>query len=92
MLVSDDGRLRLFEMDLDQKKPMVELDVSTTKVLPYEQVQDIVWSTILDRFLVLTSRRLATYDEENNLIDLDLQLEKGVFTTNSYSRISVLFR
>lgn len=87
ILVSDDGRLRLFEIDLDQNKPLIELNSSTMKVLPYEQVQDILWSTILDRFLVLTSKRLATYDQENNLVDLDLQLEKGLLSCSFLSLI-----
>ena len=92
ILVSDDGRLRLFEIDLDQNQPLIELNASTTKVLPYEQVQDILWSTSLDRFLVLTSKRLATYDQENNLVDLDLQLEKGLFLITFLLARTIRFR
>lgn len=78
LLVSDDGRLRSFHMDLDKGGQLIETTVSTTKVLIDEQVLDIVWSSQLNQFLVLTSKRLTTYDDENNLINLDLSLDKGI--------------
>lgn len=78
LLVSDDGRLRSFHMDLDKGGQLIETTVSTTKVLIDEQVLDIAWSSELNQFLVLTSKRLTTYDDENNLINLDLSLDKGI--------------
>ena len=77
ILVSDDGRLRLFRVDLDNNEPLIEMNPSSTKVLAHDQVQDIAWNCELDRFLILTNKRLATFDQENNLVNLDLQLEKG---------------
>jgi hypothetical protein len=77
ILISDDGRLRLFNIDFDNGGQLIETTVSTTKILTHEQVLDIVWSIELDQFLVLTSKRLTTYDKENNLINLNLGLEKG---------------
>ena len=77
ILVSDDGRLRLFQIDLAKNEPLIEINPSSTKVLLHDQVQDIAWSSELNRFLILTSKRLATFDQENNLVNLDLQLEKG---------------
>jgi len=77
ILISDDGRLRLFNIDLENGGQLIEITVSTTKVLTHEQIHDIVWSIELDQFLVLTSKRLTTYDNENNLIDLNLGLEKN---------------
>jgi hypothetical protein len=77
ILISDDGRLRLFNIDFENSGQLIEANVSSTKVLTHEQVLDIVWSTELNQFLVLTSKRLTTYDDENNLINLDLGLEKG---------------
>jgi hypothetical protein len=77
ILISDDGRLRLFEIDLENNGQLIETTVSSTKVLTHEQIHDISWSIELNQFLVLTSKRLATYDKENNLINLNLGLEKG---------------
>jgi hypothetical protein len=77
ILISDDGRLRLFNIDLENGGQLIETTVSTTKVLTHEQIHDIVWSIELDQFLVLTSKRLTTYDNENNLINLNLGLEKS---------------
>jgi hypothetical protein len=77
ILISDDGRLRLFNIDLENGGQLIESNVSTNKVLTHEQVLDIVWSTELNQFLVLTSKRLTTYDDENNLVNLNLGLEKG---------------
>jgi hypothetical protein len=77
ILLSDDGRLRLFNIDLENNGQLIETTISTTKLLGHEQIHDIVWCTQLDRYLVLTSKRLTTYDQENNLIDLNLELEKG---------------
>lgn len=77
ILVSDDGRLRFFQIDLENNEPLIEMNPSSTKILAHDQVQDIAWSCELDRFLILTNRRLATFDQENNLVNLDLQLEKG---------------
>lgn len=77
LLVSDDGRLRSFHMDLEKGGQLIETTISSTKVLIDEQVLDIAWSAELNQFLVLTSKRLTTYDDENNLINLDLNLDKG---------------
>lgn len=77
ILISDDGRLRLFNIDLENGGQLIETTVSTNKILTHEQILDIVWSIELNQFLVLTSKRLTTYDKENNLIDLNLGLEKG---------------
>lgn len=77
ILVSDDGRLRSFRIDLENSKQLIETTISSTKVLIDEQVLDLGWSTALNQFLVLTSKRLTTYDDENNLITLDLNLEKS---------------
>ncbi|UJR32370.1 hypothetical protein I4U23_019832 [Adineta vaga] len=77
ILLSDDGRLRSFSIDLENNCQLIETTISSNKVLTHEQIHDIVWSTQLNRFLVLTSKRLTTYDQENNLIDLDLGLEKN---------------
>jgi len=77
ILISDDGRLRLFNIDLENGGQLIETTVSSTKVLTHEQIHDIVWSIELNQFLVLTSKRLTTYDIENNLINLNLGLEKG---------------
>jgi hypothetical protein len=80
ILISDDGRLRLFHIDPEKDGQLIEPTLASAKTLIHEQVQDIVWSTQLDQFLVLTSKRLATYDNENNLIDLSLGLEKGKYS------------
>ncbi|CAF0835823.1 unnamed protein product [Rotaria sordida] len=77
ILISDDGKLRLFNIDLENGCQLIEKTILSTKLLTHEQVQDIQWSTKLDRFLILTSKRLTTFDNENNLIDLNLVLEKG---------------
>ncbi|CAF3497473.1 unnamed protein product [Rotaria socialis] len=77
ILLSDDGRLRLFNIDLENGGQLIETTTLSTKLSTHEQMHDIVWSSNLDRFLVLTSKRLATFDDENNLINLNLELEKG---------------
>ena len=77
ILVSDDGRLRSFRMDFENRNQLIETTISSTKVLIDEQVLDLTWSTELNQFLVLTSKRLTTYDDENNLITLDLNLDKS---------------
>ena len=77
ILLSDDGRLRLFDIDFANHGRLIERTASTSKVLVHEQIHEIIWSTELEQFLVLTSKRLTTYDQENNLINLDLGLEKG---------------
>ncbi|CAF4753325.1 unnamed protein product [Rotaria sp. Silwood1] len=80
ILLSDDGRLRLFNIDLDNGCQLIETtttNILSTKLLPHEQVHDIQWSTKLDCFLILTSKRLTTFDNENNLINLNLTHEKG---------------
>ncbi|CAF0926043.1 unnamed protein product [Adineta steineri] len=77
ILISDDGRLRLFNIDSNNDGQLIEITGESTKTLTHEQIHDIIWSTQLDRFLVLTSKRLSTYDKENNLVNLDLKLEKG---------------
>lgn len=78
ILLSDDGRLRLFNIDLENNGQLIEKTISSTKTLAnHEQILDIVWCIQLDRYLVLTSKRLAIYEQDNNLINLDLQLEKG---------------
>ena len=79
ILISDDGRLRLFNIDLENDGQLIESSISLSKTLVHEQVHDIVWSTELDRFLVLTSKRLTTFDNENNLINLNLGLDKGFY-------------
>ena len=84
ILISDDGRLRLFNIDFENGGQLIETTVSSsTKTSIQEQIHDIVWSTQFDRFLVLTSKRLTTYDNENNLIDLDLGLDKSKIFSNN---------
>lgn len=78
ILLSDDGRLRLFNIDSENGSQLIETTTSSsTKLLNHEQIHDIVWTTKFDRFLVLTSKRLTVFDDENNLINLNLGLEKG---------------
>ena len=77
ILISDDGRLKLFDIDLENGGQLIDRTTSSQKVFSREQVHDIQWNTQLDRFLVLTSKRLATFDNENNLINTNIQLEKG---------------
>ncbi|CAF2573634.1 unnamed protein product [Rotaria sp. Silwood2] len=77
ILLSDDGRLRLFNIDLENGCQLIETTTLSTKLLTHEQIHDIQWCTNLDRFLILTSKRLTTFDNENNLINVDLELEKG---------------
>lgn len=81
ILISDDGRLRLFHINFDDNNnsQLIETNVVTTKILTHEQILDILWSIELNQYLVLTSKRLTTYDQENNLINLNLNLEKGLF-------------
>ena len=79
ILLSDDGRLRLFHIDLENGGQLIETTTLSTKLSTHEQIHDIVWSSNLDRFLVLTSKRLATFDDEYNLINVNLGLEKGAF-------------
>lgn len=77
ILLSDDGRLRLFDIDLEKNCQLIETASLSAKLSSHEQVHDIVWSTGLHRFLILTSKRLASLDNDNNLVNLNLQLEKG---------------
>ena len=77
ILVSDDGRLRSFALDVQTGGQLTESATSAAKALAHEQIHDIVWSTQLDRFLVLTSKRLTTYDQANHLADLELGLPQS---------------
>lgn len=78
LLISDDSRLRLFEIDENNQFQLVEKTTpSSTKRLIHEQIYDIIWSNILEQFLVLTSKRMILYDKQMNLIDLDLHLDKS---------------
>jgi hypothetical protein len=79
ILISDDGRLRLFHIDVENGGQCIETTTSSTKILTHEQIQDIIWSTQLDQFLVLTSKRLTTYDNDKNLINLNLGLDKSKY-------------
>ena len=77
VLISDDGRLRLFKIDVENGGQLIEATVSSTNILNHEQIHDIRWNTQLNQFLVLTSKRLTTFDNENNFVNLDLGLTKG---------------
>jgi hypothetical protein len=78
ILISDDGRLRLFRMDMNADEPLIELTHNTSiKRLICDQIQDIIWSTKLDRFLVLTPKYLAIYDQQHQLVHLNLELVPG---------------
>ncbi|CAF4246805.1 unnamed protein product [Rotaria socialis] len=90
ILLSDDGRLRLFNIDLENGGQLIETTTVSTKLSTHEQMHDIVWSSNLDRFLVLTSKRLATFDDENNLINLNLELEKGYLIAFKHKRLTYL--
>lgn len=77
LLISDDSRLRLFEINENNQYQLNEKTCSPTKRLLNEQVYDIIWSNIFERFLVLTSKRMILYDKDMNIVDLDLQLDKN---------------
>jgi hypothetical protein len=68
----------LFRMDMNADEPLIELTHNTSiKRLICDQIQDIIWSTKLDRFLVLTPKYLAIYDQQHQLVHLNLELVPG---------------
>jgi len=77
LLISDDSRLRLFEIDETNQYQLTEKTSSLTKRLGHEQIHDILWSHIFEQFLVLTSKRMILYDKNMNIVDLDLHLDES---------------
>lgn len=77
LLISDDGRLRLFEIDETINFQLNEKTSCSTNRFLHEQIHEIIWCSFYEQFLILTSKRLILYDQEMNLVDIDLSLEKS---------------
>lgn len=79
ILISDDARLRLFRLDSNGISEIFEQNQTTKKQILDDQVLEIVWSSFINKFIVLTTSSLKTFDQNFNILPLEIQIEQGSF-------------